>query len=498
MSTRVEHDLLQSLEARPSHVALEHGDQAWTFLQLARRAAGAAEALREQGLGPGERVVIFARKSPEMIAALYGVWLAGGVAVPASPELRAAQITHIASHSEAALVVADRELLATFDGIEQPLTARILPLEALDRQASPAPDPSLPGGDARAAFLYTSGSTGFPKAIEISHDNLIAGARIVSTYLAIDHDERVLSVLPFHFDYGLNQLLTTVRQGATLVLQRSTHPGAILRALNEQRITGLAGVPPLWAQLAGPGSPLATLAFPTLRYITNSGGAFPLSLLERYVAALKDADIFLMYGLSEAFRSTFLAPSEVAHRPGSMGKAIPECEVFVVSDDDQLAADDEPGVLVHRGPTVALGYYNDPEATARAFRPDPFDAKSQRKVVYSGDLVRRDAEGFLYFVGRGDQQLKSFGNRVSPEEVEVALQRSGLVELAVVGGEPDPVAGQAIVAHVVPSSSKATVDALTSWCRANLPRYLCPTRFEMHGRFPLTSSGKVNRKVVLA
>ena len=498
MGARIEHDLLQSLDGRPDHIALEHGDQAWTFSHLARRAFGAAQALRDQGLRPGQRVVIFARKSPEMIAALYGVWLAGGVAVPASPELRAAQIVHIAAHSEAELLIADRALLPTFDDLEQPVAARLLPLEALDGEAPPARDESLLGGDERAAFLYTSGSTGLPKAIEISHDNLVAGARIVSTYLAIDRDERVLSVLPFHFDYGLNQLLTTVRQGATLVLQRGTHPGAILRAINEQRITGLAGVPPLWAQLAGPGSPLGATEFPTLRYITNSGGAFPLSLLERYVAALKGTDIFLMYGLSEAFRSTFLPPSEVSRRPTSMGKAIPECEVFVVDENDQLAADDAPGVLVHRGPTVALGYYKDPTATARVFRPDPFDPNATRKVAYSGDIVRRDAEGFLYFVGRRDQQLKSFGNRVSPEEVEIALQRSGLVQLAVVGGEPDPVAGHAIVAHVVPVSSHANVDALSAWCRDNLPRYLCPSRFEVHGRFPLTSSGKVDRKVVLA
>jgi acyl-CoA synthetase (AMP-forming)/AMP-acid ligase II len=251
-------------------------------------------------------------------------------------------------------------------------------------------------------------------------------------------------------------------------------------------------------QLAGPGSPFEKTEFPHLRYITNSGGAFPLDLLDRFVGTLRHSEIFLMYGLSEAFRSTFLPPSEVSRRPSSMGKAIPETEIFVVDEHNQLAAPGANGQLMHRGPTVSLGYYNDEKATARAFRPDPFDPNATRKVVYSGDVVRRDEEGFLYFVGRNDQQLKRFGNRVSPEEVEIALQRSGLIELAVVGGEPDPVAGHAIIAHVIPTSSTTTVEALDTYCRANMPRYLWPSRFELHGRFPLTSSGKVDRKQVLA
>lgn len=498
LTARIEHELFRSADSRAEHAALEYGDRSWSFATLLRRAAGAARVVLDHGIHPGDRVVLCARKAPETVAALYGIWIAGGVAVPASAELRAAQLAHIIRHSEAKLVIADAQVLAELRASAEVLPATIAPLDAFSLDAPPMLNVLLHGGATRAAFLYTSGSTGLPKGIEISHDNLIAGARIVSTYLSITQDERVLSVLPFHFDYGLNQLLTTVRQGATLVLQRSTHPGAILRALNEQRITGLAGVPPLWVQLAGPGSPLETTAFPHLRYITNSGGAFPVDLLERFVATLKHSEIFLMYGLSEAFRSTFLPPSEVARRPTSMGKAIPETEIFVLDEHDRIAEPGTPGQLVHRGPTVALGYYNDVRATERAFRRDPLEPGAARKVVYSGDVVRRDDEGFLYFVGRHDQQLKRFGNRVSPEEVEIALQRSGLVELAIVGGEPDPVAGQAIIAHVVPASTRTTVEALDAYCRATMPRYLWPSRFELHGRFPLTSSGKVDRKVVLA
>jgi len=494
---RIEHDLLLTAQRCPERIALEQGNETWSFAKLARRAAGAASVLAEQGVGAGQRVVLCTRKSADAVAALYGIWMAEAIAVPASAELRAPQIGHIARHSEASLVIGDPDVLLELENDTGPLPKR-LPLAALSREADPEAAVAMTGGDTRAAFLYTSGSTGLPKGIEVSHGNLTAGARIVSSYLAIDEHDRVLSVLPFHFDYGLNQLLTTVRKGATLVLQRSTHPGAILRALNEQRITGLAGVPPLWAILAGDGSPLDHTAFASLRYLTNSGGTFPLELLERFRYALPSADIFLMYGLSEAFRSTFLAPDELAKRPGSIGKAMPETEVFVVDEHDQPTADDVPGVLVHRGPTVALGYFKDARATERAFRRDPFEPSHERKVVYSGDLVRRDRDGFLYFVGRSDQQLKCFGNRVSPEEVEIALQRSGLVELAVVGGEPDPIAGHAIIAHVVPASPATTVETLETYCRTSMARYLRPARFELHARFPLTSSGKVDRKGVLA
>jgi acyl-CoA synthetase (AMP-forming)/AMP-acid ligase II len=498
LTARIEHDLFRTAELRPEHNALEHTDTAWTYATLLRRAAGAARAVAEHGIEIGDRVVLCARKTPETIATLYGIWMAGAVAVPASVELRPAQIAHIVRHSDAKLLIGDAPLLGELQTGAEPLPALLVPLQAFEREGKPAADTRLTGGDTRAAFLYTSGSTGLPKGIEISHDNLVSGARIVSTYLSISQDERILSVLPFHFDYGLNQLLTSVRQGATLVLQRGTHPGGILRSLNEHRITGLAGVPPLWVQLAGPGSPFDKTELPHLRYITNSGGAFPLDLLDRFVGTLRHSEIFLMYGLSEAFRSTFLPPSEVSRRPSSMGKAIPETEIFVVDEHNQLAAPGSNGQLVHRGPTVSLGYYNDERATARAFRPDPFDPNAPRRVVYSGDVVRRDEEGFLYFVGRNDQQLKRFGNRVSPEEVELALQKSGLIELAVVGGEPDPVAGHAIIAHVIPTSSNTTVESLDTYCRANMPRYLCPSRFELHQRFPLTSSGKVDRKQVLA
>src|SRR5256885_3696457 len=259
----------------------------------------------------------------------------------------------------------------------------------------------------------------------------------------------------------------------------------------------MAAVPILWIQLIQRLSPMRSLSLPHLRYITNSGGVFPVELVKQYRAHFPHTRIFLMYGLSEAFRSTYLPPEEIDRRPGSMGRAIPETEILIVDAEDRECAPGQPGELVHAGPTVALGYWNRPEATAAVYRPHPLRPGSGERVVYSGDLVRRDEEGFLYFVGRRDQQIKSHGFRVSPEEVEEALQRSGLVAEAVAQGVPDEVAGQAIVAHVVPRAPESfTPDALLAFCADTMPRYMVPRRIEVHAAFPRTSSGKLDRKAV--
>jgi acyl-CoA synthetase (AMP-forming)/AMP-acid ligase II len=353
---------------------------------------------------------------------------------------------------------------------------------------------ALPGGETPAAILYTSGSTGRPKGILLSHANLLAGARIVSSYLEIAPDERILSVLPFSFDYGLNQLLCAVQNGATLVLARSNLPADICRTMQAKRITALAGVPPLFIQLMDRHSPLAKTALPDLRYLTNSGGVFPVELVRRYRAQLPHVRLYLMYGLSEAFRSTYLPPSEVDRIPSSMGRAIPETEILVIDEHGEECDVDVVGELVHRGPTVALGYWNDAAATARVFRPDPTDPSSPERVVYSGDLVKKDADGFLYFCGRRDQLIKSFGYRISPDEVEELLLASGLVREVAVRGEADPVAGARVEAHVVPADA-ATFDpeALLAHCRRTMPRYMVPRALHVRDSLPRTASGKLDR-----
>ncbi|UJR78422.1 AMP-binding protein [Sandaracinus amylolyticus] len=456
-------------------------------------ARATAALLRERGLAPGDRVAVLHEKTTASIAALYGTWLAGGVVVPLNEALKSKQVAHVVAHSGARFVLVDPRRAARLDaGTLGDATPLEVPTSGIDE-----PDaPSLRGDREPAAILYTSGSTGMPKGILLSHANLIAGARIVSTYLEIRHDERILSVLPFGFDYGLNQLLTSVARGATLVLQRSHVAPDVVRALHEHRITALAGVPPLWIQLADERvSPFFREALPHLRYITNSGGAFPVELVRRYRAHLPSARVYLMYGLSEAFRSTYLPPSEIDRRPWSMGRAIPETEILVVREDGSECDAGEPGELVHAGPTVSLGYYRDPEETARVLRPDPRGGE-RPLAVWSGDVVTRDPEGFLRFVGRRDQQIKSLGYRMSPEEVEATLRASRMVADAAVHGRADASAGQLVIADVVIARGEARDGfeaRLLAWCRREMPVYMVPAEIRVHDALPRTSSGKLDR-----
>jgi acyl-CoA ligase (AMP-forming) (exosortase A-associated) len=476
------------------------------YATLLEASAALAHRLASSGVGAGDRVAIFLDKTVESAVAMYGVWLAGGVAVPVNEGLRSAQVRHIVQDSGSRIVISHPRKVGTLEAdalcgvpmfeVEIPGadsgTLSALPVDRLDASISPEQTP--------AVILYTSGSTGRPKGILISHANLLAGARIVIRYLGIREDERILSVLPFSFDYGLNQLLTVVQQGATIVLQRSHFPADICRALTRYEITALAAVPTLWIQLMQRHSPLATLPLPHLRYITNSGGAFPIDLVKQYRAVMPHVRIVLMYGLSEAFRSTYLPPEQIDIRPGSMGRAIPETEILVVDEDGRECGPNEVGELVHAGPTVALGYWNrEPEVSAKVYRPHPLKPGSPERVVYSGDLVKKDEEGYLTFVGRRDQQLKSHGFRISPEEVEEIIHASGLVAEVVVNGTPDEIAGTAIVAHVVARvPATFTTAALLAYCQEVMPRYMIPTHVHVHAALSRTASGKVDRAAVRA
>ncbi|MBL9123196.1 MAG: AMP-binding protein, partial [Planctomycetaceae bacterium] len=307
---------------------------------------------------------------------------------------------------------------------------------------------------------------------------------------------RILAVLPFSFDAGLNQLTTAVQQGGTCVIMKFLFPGEITAKLAQERITGLAGVPPLWNLLVQPSGKLHLRELPHLRYITNTGGAMPVGTLARLRELLPGTDVVLMYGLTEAFRSTYLPPAELDRRPGSMGKAIPNTEIMVVNEQGQRCAPGEVGELVHRGPTVSMGYWGHPELTARVLRPNPFAPPSvgdAERVCYSGDLVRMDEDGFLYFVGRRDNLIKSSGFRISPTEVESALCRTGRIREAGVIGLPDEMLGQQIKAFVVArEGASIDVDALLEDVAAHVPRYMIPKVVEVVDELPKTSSGKID------
>ena len=493
---RIEEPLFHQARRLPRKHAVVDGEHTCTYEVLADRARRMAGRLCQRGIQTGDRVAIYLDKSLSSVVALYGTWTAGAIAVPVNEGLRTRQLEHVVRHSGARIVVSHPRNLAR---IAPAALADAAFLHADDELEDPLWQPhEREGGREPAALLYTSGSTGLPKGILVSHENLLAGTRIVAGYLEIQEDDRILAVLPLSFDYGLNQLLTAIDRGATLFLQRSPLPGDIHRALVRHRITGLAGVPPLWIQLLGGRSPLNQDRLPDLRYITNSGGVFPTDLVAHCRRLLPATRLYLMYGLSEAFRSTYLPPDELDRRPGSMGRAMPETEIYVLDERGRPCAPDEVGELVHAGPTVALGYWRDPEATAAVFRESPLAPPgSSERVVYSGDLVRSDDDGYLYFVGRRDQLIKCQGFRVSPDEVEETLHSSGLLAEVAVCGIPDPNLGQAIVAHVVPRDPAAfTEESLLGFCRREMPAYMVPRAVRTHVSLPRTPSGKLDRKAL--
>ena len=346
-----------------------------------------------------------------------------------------------------------------------------------------------------AAILYTSGSTGRPKGVVLSHRNLIAGAESVSHYLGNIQDDVILAALPLSFDAGFSQLTTAFSVGAHVVLMNYLLPADVVRLCARHRVTGLTCVPPLWIQIADQDWPAEVAE--NLRYFANTGGRMPKAILDRLRSLFPGAAPFLMYGLTEAFRSTYLDPAEVERRPDSIGKAIPNAEILVVRADGSLCEPGEEGELVHRGALVAMGYWNDPERTAERFRPAPAREPGlcrEEMAVWSGDVVVRDEEGFLYFVGRKDEMIKTSGYRVSPSEIEEAAYDTGLVRDAVALGVDDAKLGQHVALVVSPASGEAIdVDMLRAHMRKVLPLYMLPQRVDVRPEIPRSPNGKFDR-----
>lgn len=508
------HDLLTGVARSPDKEAIVAGDKRYTYQDLEHATTRCAGVLSGLGLQRGDRVAIFLPKSFAECWAIFGTSRADGVFVPINSLMRPQQVRHIVSDCEARFLITDRQSwealqselgdvqslmgILLVDDCLQDNDMRLVPM-AFDRQVPAAPANKAIGEDL-AAILYTSGSTGRPKGVMLSHRNLLAGARIVRTYLNVSQQDRLLSVLPFSFDYGLNQLLTAVEQGATLVLLNFRFGNEIVDTLAKEKITGFAGVPTIWAIIARSAPRIAKSDLSPLRYITNTGGAVPTETVTRLREILPTTDIFLMYGLTEAFRSTYLPPAELDRRPTSIGKAIPECEIFVLNQQGQRAAPGEPGILVHRGPTVSMGYWRRPEETANVLRPNPLRDPTEGcdLVCYSGDLVRQDEDGFFYFMARNDAMIKSSGYRISPTEVEEQLMSSGAFHQVAVIGLPDPVIGQIVHAVAVPSASDVSVADVLAACASELPAYMVPRNIELVDALPVSPNGKVDYKVLAA
>jgi acyl-CoA ligase (AMP-forming) (exosortase A-associated) len=487
--------LFQQRDNRTSHIALIDGQHRVTYAELIHQTERFAATLQARGVRRGDHIAIYLQRSVESVVALFAVWSLGAVIVIINDVLKNRQVNYIIDHSESSFLITDNRLRTSLTEI--PLSAdRILTVDN-EKLAGQKFTPSRVIGVDLALIIYTSGSTGMPKGIMLSHNNLISGAHIITDYLHLTQDEIIISLLPFSFDYGLNQLLTALLIGGTLVIQRSVLPADICNTLNRERVTGMGAVPMVWQQLAGSRSPFIKTQFPHLRYITNTGGRMPESITKLFRQAHPHIQIYLMFGLTEAFRSTYLPPNQVDVRPSSIGKAIPNVELLVLNERGEVCKPGEEGELVHRGANIAMGYWRDPENTAKRFRPAPFQQGKggQTEIaVYSGDYVKTDEEGYIYFIGRKDQMIKSHGMRVSPEEIEDCIFASHMAAHVVAFAVPfDDVKNNIIIALVPSDPSSFLEKELHLYCKMQMPEYMRPDILWQLESFPLTSSGKPDR-----
>ena len=485
-----------TLRGRPDAAALVTREGELDYAGFERHVAALAGALAAEGLEPGARVASWLPKTRMTSLLPLACARAGLVHVPINPLLKRAQVSHILSDSGAGLIVTGEARLATLEEGDLPSSCRSV-AEAegtswFERSGGLPPSSRDPGE--LAALLYTSGSTGRPKGVMLTHANMWLGAISVSYYLGLTPEDCTLGVLPLSFDYGQNQLLSSWAAGACVVPIEYLSANDVIKAIGRHDVTTLAGVPPLWVQLIEASwPPLATLK---LRRLTNSGGRLPTSVVRRMREMFPAAEIFLMYGLTEAFRSTYLDPALLDEHPDSIGKAIPFAEVMVARPDGSLADPDEAGELVHTGPLVAKGYWNDPERTAERFKPAPPASTYGGTAVWSGDQVKADDQGLLYFVARADAMIKTSGNRVSPTEVEEAAIASGIVAEAVALGVPDDRLGEAIalIVRPAPPHGRDSEAELRNYFRRQLPNFMQPSSILWRDELPKSPNGKLDRE----
>jgi acyl-CoA ligase (AMP-forming) (exosortase A-associated) len=520
---RVLYDILQAASAaQPQKTAVFCKRDSMTYGEVDAAARGVAGTLVRLGVRKGDRVCVYLEKGLEEVISFWGITLAGGVFVPVRAGLTTGQAAHILEDSGAAVLVTDPGRAGALRD-QTPAFGRLSLLVC-----GGGPDPcahleghrgglsswneavsgrdSQTGSYARvidtdlAAILYTSGSTGKPKGVVLSHLNVVEGSKRVSEYLAITEDDRLLSILSFGFDYGLNQLTTAFLHRAQIVLFNPVFPKHIIDISHRMDVTGIAAVSTTWMQLLQ--APWDQSQLPRLRYITNSGGAIPREGVLELRRRLPRTSIFLMYGLTEAFRSTYLDPELVEQYPTSIGRAIPGEEILVLDESGRPVQEGEVGELVHRGVLVAQGYWNAPELSASRFRPDPLPPAGHPhppRVVYSGDQVKVGEAGLLFFAGRKDELIKCAGNRISPAEVEEIVHASGLVDFAVAFGEPHPVFGHRVGVVAVPRDPLAfDPEALLSHCRRNMPSYMVPDTILVRASLPTNSNGKLDRARIKA
>ncbi|MDY7231857.1 class I adenylate-forming enzyme family protein [Hyalangium rubrum] len=511
-ATPLLHDfLLHSARRLPDKVALVCGEQRLTYAELEQRSNALANALVRRGVARGDRVIVFAENTAEAAISFWAVLKANAVVVMVNPQTRADKLAYYLNDCRAVALISEERLASEFlpamarsrhlraaviaGALPPPLVDGGVPLtgwqEALAAEVSSAPPARRCLDVDLAAIIYTSGSTGDPKGVMLTHRNMLTAATSISTYLRMVEDDVVLNVLPLAFDYGLYQLILTVRMGARLVLERSfAYPAKVLAKLVEEGVTGFPGVPTVFSILAEMKG-LWSQDFSQLRFVTNTAAALPLKHIHMLRELFPSSRIYSMYGLTECKRCTYLPPEDLERKPTSVGIPIPNTEAWVVDEDGQRLGPGQVGQLVVRGATVMRGYWEKPEATAERLKPGPLPGEF---VLYTGDLCRMDEEGYVYFVARMDDIIKSRGEKVAPKEVEATLTNIPGVKESAVIGVPDPTLGQAIKAFVVLEQGiSLTEKELQRECLRSLEPFAVPRTIQFVSSLPKTSTGKIKK-----
>jgi len=504
------HDYLSHSASRlGGKVALVCGGQHVTYGEIEMRANAVAYHLAAAGVARGDRVMIFADNTVETVIAFWAVLKANAVVCIVNPLTKSDKLGYLLNDCRPTALITDKHLNSIFSEPARncPSLRRVIVSGAIDNaelaqlphavrwDVAVAGNPAAPARRCididLAAIIYTSGSTGEPKGVMLTHRNMTTACTSIASYLALGEDEVILNVLPLAFDYGLYQMIMAFRTGARLVLERSfAFPAQILGLIKQEKVTGFPGVPTVFAALSELKS-LKDHDFSSIRYVTNTAAALPLKHILMLQELFPGARIFSIYGLTECKRCTYLPPEDLERKPLSVGIAIPNTEMWIVDEDDRRVGPDVVGQLVIRGATVMKGYWGKPEATARKLKPGPLPGE---QVLYTGDYCRMDAEGYLYFVGRGDEIIKSRGEKVAPKEVEnVLMDIPGVREAAVIG-VPDALLGQAVKAFVVMEQGRIIGEKqLQKECQKRLENFMVPKSIVVVSSLPMTDTGKLKK-----